>query len=149
MLDRSFPLPPGQAWDPERSVAPTSREVLPAVVGLFLLCDGDVEPCLVEGASFGRDADTIATILGGLAGALRGAWAIRPGWLAASERANVEFFREAEPDREAGVAVMAHRLVAALEAERGRAGSVRRRWPRCWVRRPRRPAARAGSGRPR
>jgi len=120
MLDRSFPLPPGESWDPERSVSPTSREVLPAVVGLLLLCDGDVERCIVEGASFGRDADTIATVLGGLAGALRGAAAIPTEWIAASERANASFFAEVGSDPEAGFAAMAGRLVAALEAERRR-----------------------------
>jgi hypothetical protein len=79
MLDRSFPLPPGQAWDKDRSVSPTSREVLPVATAIFYLCQGNANRCIVEGASFGRDAETIATILGGLAGALKGASVIRTG----------------------------------------------------------------------
>jgi hypothetical protein len=120
MLDRSFPLPPGEAWNKERSVSPTSREVLPAVVGLFLLCDGEPERCIVEGASFGRDADTIASVLGGLAGALRGASRIRPEWISTCEQANREFFAEVEGDPEANFRATAERLVDALRAERQR-----------------------------
>ena len=121
LLDRSFPLPPGEAWDRERSVSPTSREVLPAVVGLLLLCDGDPNAAIVEGASLGRDADTIATLLGSLTGALRGASAIRPDWIAASERANAAFFAEVEGDPAAGFLHMAERMVGAVAAERRRA----------------------------
>jgi ADP-ribosylglycohydrolase len=91
MLDRSFPLPPGAVWDKDRSHGPTSREVLPAVAGLLALCEGDANRCLIEGASFGRDADTIATVLGGIAGALSGASAIRPDWIEDCERANAAF----------------------------------------------------------
>jgi hypothetical protein len=65
MLDRSFPVPPGEAWEKDRSPGPTSREVVPAVVGIFYLCEGDANRCIVEGASFGRDADTIASVVGG------------------------------------------------------------------------------------
>jgi ADP-ribosylglycohydrolase len=121
MLDPRFPTPPGERYDPERSVAPTSREVLPIVTALLLHCEGDAERCLVEGASFGRDADTIATVLGCLAGALSGASAIRPDWLEASQRANRDFFTELEGDPDANFRSMAERLVAVLDSERTRA----------------------------
>lgn len=40
MLDRSFPVPPGEEWDKDRSASPTSREVLPAVAAILHLCRG-------------------------------------------------------------------------------------------------------------
>jgi ADP-ribosylglycohydrolase len=118
MLDWSFPIPPGEAWEKDRSPGPTSREVLPAVVGIFYLCEGEPNRCIVEGASFGRDADTIASVVGGLAGTLRGAGAIRENWIEQCERANEEFFAEVEGDRQANFRRMATRLVEATESEK-------------------------------
>ena len=119
-LDRSFPRPPGWAWDKDRTVSPTSREVLPIVAGLFDLCGGKPRECISAGASFGRDADTIATVLGGLSGALFGASAVPSEWIAASEQANVDFFREVSPDVETSFEKTAAELLEALRAERGR-----------------------------
>jgi ADP-ribosylglycohydrolase len=121
MLDRSFPVPPGQVWHGGRSPAPTSREVLPAVVGIFRMCDGDPDRCIMEGASLGRDADTIASLAGGLAGALRGASAIRGDWIEKCEGANEGFFAEVEGDPRANFRAMAERLVEALGSEMRRA----------------------------
>jgi ADP-ribosylglycohydrolase len=118
MLDWSFPLPPSEEWEKERSPSPTSREVLPAAVGIFYLCEGEPNRCIVEGASFGRDADTVASVVGGLAGALRGADAIREDWIEQCERANEEFFAEVEGDRQANFRRMATRLVEAMESEK-------------------------------
>jgi ADP-ribosylglycohydrolase len=120
MLDPSFPTPPGEGYDPQRSVAPTSHEVVPAVTALLLHCEGAADRCLVEGASFGRDADTIASVLGCLAGALTGAGGIPPDWIEASERANQDFFTELEGDPRADFRAMAGRLVEVLAAERTR-----------------------------
>lgn len=119
-LDRSFPRPPGWIWDKDRTVSPTSREVLPIVTGLFELCRGIPDACISAGASFGRDADTIATVLGGLSGALFGASAIPADWIAESERANVDFFRELSPDREMTFRTTAAQMVQALQGERER-----------------------------
>jgi ADP-ribosylglycohydrolase len=85
------------------------------------VCGADVNRCLVEGASVGRDADTIASVLGCLAGALHGAHAIRPDWIDAVERANQDFFTELEGDPQANFRSMAERLVAAIAAERDHA----------------------------
>ena len=93
-LDRSFPRPADVVWDQERTVSPTSREVLPIVAGLFALTGGEPRAAMVAGASFGRDADTICTVLGGLSGALNGARAIPADWIAQSEAANTGFFEE-------------------------------------------------------
>ena len=95
LLDRTFPCPPGVSWDPQRSVAATSREVVPAVAGLLWLCGHDPNQALVEAASFGRDADTIASVLGCMVGAIHGASALQPEWIERCERANAGFFAEA------------------------------------------------------
>jgi ADP-ribosylglycohydrolase len=118
LLDRSFPLPPAEQWDRDRSVSPTSREVLPAVAGLLQLCGSDANRCLSEAASFGRDADTIATVAGGLIGALHGARALRRDWIEQCEQANEDLFDEVEGDPAANFRVTAERLVWALAQER-------------------------------
>jgi ADP-ribosylglycohydrolase len=116
MLDRTFPCPPGETWDPERSVAATSREVVPAVTGLLWLCGHDPNHALVEAASFGRDADTIASVLGGIVGALHGASALRPDWIQECEQANAAFFAEAGHST-SSFNVTAAGLVDALQSE--------------------------------
>ncbi|MDQ3943219.1 MAG: ADP-ribosylglycohydrolase family protein [Actinomycetota bacterium] len=118
MLDRSFPVPPDQQWDKDRSVSPTSREILPLVATILHLCEGDANRCIVEGASFGRDCDTIASVVGGLAGAMDGADAIRKDWIDECEKANEEFFVEVEGDRRANFYRMAARLVEAMKSEK-------------------------------
>jgi ADP-ribosylglycohydrolase len=63
-----------------------SRETVPITLALFLLADGDVERCVAYGANFGRDADTIASMAGAIAGALHGVGGIRSEWV---EKANL------------------------------------------------------------
>ena len=58
-----------------------SRETVPAAIALFYLAKGDPNDTVRYGANFGRDADTIATMAGAIAGAFAGAGAIRPDWL--------------------------------------------------------------------
>lgn len=73
----------------ERHLRPStindSRETVPAALGLFALADGDAEQAIVMAANFGRDADTIATMVGGLVGALGGASALPHRWVAKVE----------------------------------------------------------------
>jgi len=121
MLDHFFPVAPGERWDKERTNSPTSREVLPAVVGLLSLCGHDANRCLVEGASFGRDADTIATIAGGLVGALHGASSLHADWVEQCESANQAFLCEADGDSAASFRRTADQLVGALKSQRDRA----------------------------
>jgi ADP-ribosylglycohydrolase len=68
----------------ERHLYPTisdSRETVPATLALFWLAEGEPERAIVYGANFGRDADTIGTMVGGLAGAYRGTAGLPPHWV--------------------------------------------------------------------
>ena len=87
-------------------------------MALLYLCGGEVNECIIEGASFGRDCDTIARCVGCLAGAMQGASAIRQDWIKTVERANEELFEEVEGDPKTNFYAMARRLVEALNAEK-------------------------------
>jgi ADP-ribosylglycohydrolase len=63
------------------SIAVDPRESVPAALGVFYLAGGDPAETILGCANFGRDADTIATIGGAIAGALRGAEVIPPDWI--------------------------------------------------------------------
>jgi ADP-ribosylglycohydrolase len=68
-----------------REIIADPRETVPVTLALFRLAEGDPNRAIVMGANFGRDADTIATMVGGLAGALRGAEAVRSDWVQKAE----------------------------------------------------------------
>ena len=77
---------------------PDSRETVPVALALFALADGRPERAIVHAANFGRDADTIASMAGALAGAYRGVDAIPSHWVAKvqaeSPRAHEDVARE-------------------------------------------------------
>ena len=58
-----------------------SRETVPVALALFLLAHGDAVRTIEYGANFGRDADTIATMAGAVAGAFAGVDGIKPEWI--------------------------------------------------------------------
>ncbi len=95
-----------------------ARETVPVALALFRLADGDVRAAIVYGANFGRDADTIASMAGALAGAWQGLAAFPAGW--------VEQMRAQSPRAHEDVA---HGLVDVLlrraEAAEGRAAHLR------------------------
>jgi len=62
-----------------------SRETVPLTLALFLLAEGDVTKAVTYGANLGRDADTIASMCGAIAGALQGVAGVRHAWI---ERVN-------------------------------------------------------------
>jgi ADP-ribosylglycohydrolase len=68
-----------------RPTASDSMETVPAVLALFTLAEGNPRRSILWGANFGRDADTIATMVGGLVGALHGASGLPPEWVAKVE----------------------------------------------------------------
>ena len=57
-----------------------SRETVPVTLALFEMMAGDPEQAILQAANFGRDADTIATMVGGLCGAFRGASGLPEHW---------------------------------------------------------------------
>ena len=63
------------------STAVDPRESVPAALGILYLADGDPAETILGCANFGRDADTIATIGGAIAGALRGGARIPKAWI--------------------------------------------------------------------
>jgi ADP-ribosylglycohydrolase len=64
-----------------------SRETVPCVLALFKLAGGDPVKAVEYGANFGRDADTIGTMAGALAGAYKGVDALKSEWVAKIESA--------------------------------------------------------------
>jgi ADP-ribosylglycohydrolase len=64
-----------------RRIICDSRETIPITLALFYLAEGDVEKMVTYGANFGRDADTIATMGGAIAGAYQGISGIRTDWV--------------------------------------------------------------------
>ena len=68
-----------------RTTASDSMETVPAVFAILTLANGDPERSILWGANFGRDADTIATMIGGVVGALHGASGLPPAWVAKVE----------------------------------------------------------------
>lgn len=81
-------LRPWPDRDERLSTAVDPRESAPAALGIFLLAGGDPVETILGCVNFGRDADTIATIGGAIAGALRGASALPADWVSAVREAN-------------------------------------------------------------
>lgn len=120
---------PAVDWDRERYhrgevFSGSSLEIVPAAMAVLHYHADDVDAAIVEGASFGRDCDTIGSIVGTLSGTLHGASAIRTDWIETVERANREFFEELSPMQDLDFETTAHHLVGAIENER--AGAERR-----------------------
>lgn len=65
-----------------------SIEELPVALGMLAATGGDLEQSMFGGANYGRDCDSIASMAGAIAGALYGASAIRPAWIAAVNEQN-------------------------------------------------------------
>ena len=63
-----------------------SRETIPLTLALFALAEGDVEKCVTFAANMGRDADTIASMGGAIAGALHSVKSIRSDWVAKAKQ---------------------------------------------------------------
>lgn len=114
-----------RAWDKQHYYegklhSTTVLEIVPVLVAILDLCDGDVERSLIEAASFGRQADTIAGLVGNVVGVVHGTSDLRDEWIETCEEANRDFFEELEGDPNTNFESMAHRLVEALENEHRR-----------------------------
>jgi ADP-ribosylglycohydrolase len=101
-----------------------SIEIIPAVTGILSVCSDNPNRTLTEAVRFGRDSDTITSLVGGIIGAVYGASAFRTEWIEQCERANTDLFEELEGDPDANFESMAMRLVDALEVENKRKRSL-------------------------
>lgn len=64
------------------------RETIPASLALFFLAAGDPRAGIIGATNFGRDSDTIGSIVGGLCGAFTGIDAIPTEWVEVLDREN-------------------------------------------------------------
>ena len=95
----------------------SSLEIVPAVAGILRLCGDDPNRAIVEGASFGRDCDTISKIVGNIVGSLYGANTLRQGWIEDVEAANRDLFDEVGGNIHYDFKTMAERLENAIQSE--------------------------------
>ncbi len=65
-------------WTPRHSMSP---EAIPQALGVFLLTGGDFKKGMFWASNFGRDADTIAALVGAMSGARQGYEVIPPAWV--------------------------------------------------------------------
>jgi ADP-ribosylglycohydrolase len=64
-----------------------SRETVPAVLAIFYLANGDPIRSIMNAVNFGRDTDTLGTMIGGIAGAYKGVAGLKTEWVAKIEAA--------------------------------------------------------------
>lgn len=65
-------------WTPRHSISP---EAIPQALGVFLLTGGDFRKGMFWASNFGRDADTIAALVGAMSGARQGYGVIPSAWV--------------------------------------------------------------------
>jgi ADP-ribosylglycohydrolase len=65
-------------WNPVHSMV---AEALPQAYSIFLLTGGDFRKGMYWACNFGRDADTIAALVGAMSGAIHGCEAIPQDWM--------------------------------------------------------------------
>lgn len=64
-----------------RDIVSDSRETVPCALALFYLADGDPVKAIQYAANLGRDADTIGTMVGAIAGAYKGIDGLAVEWI--------------------------------------------------------------------
>ncbi|NPV42600.1 MAG: hypothetical protein HPY70_01245 [Firmicutes bacterium] len=71
-----------------------SYESVPFSLGIFYAVEGDVEKGIITAVNIGDDADTNASIVGGLCGAYSGTSRVNPSWIKKIERKNSIDFKK-------------------------------------------------------
>jgi hypothetical protein len=79
------------AWDPLHNdlwtyIRCSNAEALSQVYALFRLTHGEFMNGIIYSGNFGRDADTLAALVGALSGAKNGAKAIPANWIEKTRR---------------------------------------------------------------
>jgi hypothetical protein len=93
-------------------------EMVPLALAVCYICRGDAEQAIIGAANAGRDADTIAGMVGELMGALGGIDSLPPAWVAQVERSNPD------PDMAQMAAELCSLLWERAEAQKRRAEDV-------------------------
>jgi ADP-ribosylglycohydrolase len=70
-----------------RNIISDSRETVPAALALFSLAATEPARAIVYAVNFGRDADTLGTMVGGISGAFRGWKGLKSEWVEKVEAA--------------------------------------------------------------
>ena len=96
-----------------RSIISDSRETIPVVMAIVELAKGAPQQAILWGANFGRDADTIGTMVGGIVGALHGVEGLPSEWVAKVEANPHLHYKE-----------MAQRLVEIVRQRSADAGKI-------------------------
>ena len=117
MLDWTWYCGPGH-WNKERYFCGFSKEFVPVVPALIQLAGEDSNQAIIEGANFGRDCDTIASLVGNIVGALNGAKSIRKEWIDICEKANEDLFEQIEGDKSKNFNYIALNMVEAIKKQR-------------------------------
>jgi ADP-ribosylglycohydrolase len=92
-----------------------SRETIPLTLALFWLAEGDLEQGVTFAANLGRDADTIASMCGAIAGALGGVDGIRGAWVEKAQKVS-SADQSKLATRLANVALLKHRREGELHS---------------------------------
>lgn len=91
-------------------------EELPIALGALVVAQGSVRDAVLLGTNYGRDSDSIASMAGGLAGALNGESGVPRDWVAhVSEASRVDLHAPAEVMCEVTRAIRESDLVSSLE----------------------------------
>jgi ADP-ribosylglycohydrolase len=69
------------SMDARRPSRTKSIEELPVALGMLLVAEGDVRRSVLGGTNYGRDADSIASMAGAVAGALNGSSGVPRNWV--------------------------------------------------------------------
>jgi len=87
--DADFQLKPGRLPS-EAEFSCDLKEQVPAALALFYFSKGDLKETIIAAVNYGRDADTIATTAGTIAGAFSGITGIPDQWREPILKANPE-----------------------------------------------------------
>jgi len=93
-----------------------ARETVPLTLALLSLAGDDLERGVTYAANFGRDADTLGSMVGSIIGALVGIDGVKPAWLH-KVRQVAAVDQEALAERLAEVAVAKYRAELAAQAD--------------------------------
>jgi ADP-ribosylglycohydrolase len=66
----------------------SAAEAVPAVFGIIVAVKGDPAEGIYAGVNIGNDTDTVATMVGGILGALKGSASMPSSWLSLMEKMN-------------------------------------------------------------